>query len=543
MIAFHNSSGWTSGRDVTSSTNNYSISEGSVTASVDTWYHLAVVRNGSTIKLYVDGTSVGTPVTSVTGDFNVDTDSPIITIGRQYNNAGTAEEYFGGYLQDIRFSNTARYTANFTKPSAPFATDANTMLLIPSSFRGGIGGDSSANKHDLKTLNVTADRVVKDSPTNNFCVINYLCYPRKGNNTYQHYKPSEGNLRTKQIANQATEWYTATFPIAGNTGKWYWEMMDIRAFTVDNGTYPVVWGHGLTPITFANDTKGRVSYNNDMGGTYQWTFNKSNANVGSSAGYTGSNSSENKRVPSDRGVFKFCYDSDAGKFYWGGEIGWTTSTSTGTLNTDDEPTSTNFLWGPGIGVGDIGQYVVLPTFRQARNGDTEALLGYHSYNFGQDSSFQGMTEANGYQDANGYGDFHYVVPDGYKALCSKNMDDPAIQKSGDNFQAILWTGNNATTSPTRVLGFQPDLVWYKDRTGTESNSWYDSTRGVNIRAISNSNAVPSERSAGLKQFVSTGFITGNDTECNSSSKNYVGYGLMVNRRCSTSSNICNNSSS
>ena len=363
MIAFHNSTGWTSGRDVTSSTNNYSIAEGSVSAVADTWYHLAVVRNGSTITLYKDGTSIGTPVTSVTGDFNVDTDSPIITIGGQYNNAGTREEFFGGYLDDIRFSNTARYTSNFSRPTAPFVTDANTILLIPSNFRGGVGADSSPNKHDLKpSVSFKSTQLVKDSPTNNFCVINYLCYPRKGSNTSQHYVPSQGNLRTKQLSGQATEWYTASFPIYGNTGKWYWEMMDIRAFTLDNGTYPVVWGHGLTPITFANSTMGRSSRNSDMGSGYQWTFDKSNANVGTSAAYTGGTSAENKKVPSNRGMFKFCYDSDAGKFYWGGEAGWTTASSTSTLNTDDEPTSTNFLWGPGYGVGDIGAYVVLPTF-------------------------------------------------------------------------------------------------------------------------------------------------------------------------------------
>ena len=215
-----------------------------------------------------------------------------------------------------------------------------------------------------------------------------------------------------------------------------------------------------------------------MGGTYQWTFNKSNANVGSICClYSWFNSSENKRVPSDRGMFKFCYDSDAGKFYWGGEIGWTTATSTSTLNTDAEPTSTNFLWGPGYGVGDIGQYVVLPTFRQARNGDTEALLGYHSYNFGQDSSFQGHDRPQMViTDANGYGDFHYVVPTGYKALCSKNIDDPAIQKSNEAFNVTKYTGNGGTQAISGV-GFKPDLTWIKNISYDENGGFWDTVRG------------------------------------------------------------------
>ena len=33
-------------------------------------------------------------------------------------------------MEEIRFSKTARYTANFTAPTAPFQNDANTVLLI-----------------------------------------------------------------------------------------------------------------------------------------------------------------------------------------------------------------------------------------------------------------------------------------------------------------------------------------------------------------------------------------------------------------------------
>lgn len=94
---------------------------GAYITAANTWYHVAVVRNGSTLTLYIDGTSRATYTTSK----NHGT-SYTVTIAD--NSFGSA--YLNGYIDEFRISNTARYTANFTAPNGPFYNDANTLLLL-----------------------------------------------------------------------------------------------------------------------------------------------------------------------------------------------------------------------------------------------------------------------------------------------------------------------------------------------------------------------------------------------------------------------------
>jgi hypothetical protein len=77
------------------------------------WNHVAIVRNGSTWTVSINGTSVGTATYS--GTVNI----PIgpLEIGW----AGTTDSYFTGYIDDLRITKgIARYTANFTPPTAAF---------------------------------------------------------------------------------------------------------------------------------------------------------------------------------------------------------------------------------------------------------------------------------------------------------------------------------------------------------------------------------------------------------------------------------------
>ena len=81
-----------------------------------------MVRSGSTLTAYVDGTSVGSATWTNT------TDSSTNYVGYSGGLGGTT--YYNGHIDEVRISNTARYTSGFTPSTTPFQNDANTLLLL-----------------------------------------------------------------------------------------------------------------------------------------------------------------------------------------------------------------------------------------------------------------------------------------------------------------------------------------------------------------------------------------------------------------------------
>ncbi len=101
------------------------------------WTHVAIVRDSGYIRVYTGGVQRWS--TSISGSWDVTSTSNALGIGSGID-AGTTE-WFTGYLQDIRISNTARYPdgTTFTVPSAAFTTDSNTKLLINGNDPAAIG--------------------------------------------------------------------------------------------------------------------------------------------------------------------------------------------------------------------------------------------------------------------------------------------------------------------------------------------------------------------------------------------------------------------
>lgn len=97
----------------TAQSNNVGLPHG---MSNGTWNFIAAVRNGSTITVYVNGSSIGS-YTGITGSFSPTGATAFIG---QFSGVGYSPDT---YLQDLRITNgVARYTANFTPPTALFPT-------------------------------------------------------------------------------------------------------------------------------------------------------------------------------------------------------------------------------------------------------------------------------------------------------------------------------------------------------------------------------------------------------------------------------------
>ena len=91
------------------------ISNQATTFTTSSWYHIAACRSGTTLRLFVNGTQAGSNATDTTNW----TSSGNARIGA--NESGTQTVF--GYIQDLRITKGyARYTANFTPPTAAFPT-------------------------------------------------------------------------------------------------------------------------------------------------------------------------------------------------------------------------------------------------------------------------------------------------------------------------------------------------------------------------------------------------------------------------------------
>lgn len=94
------------------------------TPSTATWYHVAVVRNGGGLLMFVDGVQLGATdsISGVLFDGTAD-----LNVGAF--NAGTGG-WIDGWIDEVRISNgVARWTANFTPPTAPYSVDTSSGSL------------------------------------------------------------------------------------------------------------------------------------------------------------------------------------------------------------------------------------------------------------------------------------------------------------------------------------------------------------------------------------------------------------------------------
>ena len=129
--------------------------------SANTWYHVACVRNGTTATLYLNGTSISTGTYSGAGmDTNVDR----LQIGAWKYSGATA--YFDGYIDEFRVSKgIARWTSNFTPPTAAYTSDSYTKFLYHADATGvhsGAYGTTQSDGRKYYYTDIKGSKPIKD---------------------------------------------------------------------------------------------------------------------------------------------------------------------------------------------------------------------------------------------------------------------------------------------------------------------------------------------------------------------------------------------
>ena len=118
----------------------------STTIPTNTWTHLALVNNAGTVTIYING--VNSASAAISGSPLSDSPTNLV-IG------STNSTFFNGSISNLRITNRALYTANFTPSTVPLTAVANTSLLLKSATSATLVTDSSTNNYTV-TNNGTA---------------------------------------------------------------------------------------------------------------------------------------------------------------------------------------------------------------------------------------------------------------------------------------------------------------------------------------------------------------------------------------------------
>ena len=474
------------------------------------WMHLVFSCDTSTAggravadmqRIYVNGEVVtvshdrANPIADYEGLFNADT---LHTIGR---NAGASDAFVTGTMAEVHWIDGTALTASDFGETGDYGewkpkevsglTYGTNGYYLDFADSSALGNDVSGNNNDWTANNLDASDQMLDTPTNNFATWN----PLSGSSSYVK---TEGNLG---IAYGGAGWLGTLESTLGMTsGKWYWEVNILIGDP--SSSERVMLGianpeHASFASNHIGNTSGSYSLYNLNG---EW-FSGTSSSSGSYGTYT------------DGDIMQFAYNADTGTLWIGKDNTWLNSATEGEI---EAGTTTNSFV-----TGLTGTWLAGLTVR-----DNSSVIS----NFGQDSSFAGDKTAQGNADGNGYGDFYYTPPSGFLALCTANLDTPAVTPS-EHFNTVLYTGNNTADTAITGVGFQPDWTYIKSRSSAGSSNVYDAVRTVSAGGITtNSTAAEYYSSDQFTSFDSDGFTLPADTAgySNVNTRTYVAWNWKAN---------------
>jgi hypothetical protein len=317
---------------------------------------------------------------------------------------------------------------------------------------GTLGNDANGSNNWTANNLASTDQML-DSPTNNFCTWNPIA-------DYAGSTFSEGNTKVATLSGSTDRVNAGNFGMT--TGKWYFEVY--YATGVPEGAIGVIknWeNHQNSNFWIGGISDAYVYYRDGK--------KRNNSNVVYGDAFTTGD------------IISIELDMDNGTidFHKNG------------VSQGEAFTGLSGTFFPVVGEG---------------GSSVETFI----LNAGQDSSFAGnnTTTAGPYTDSGSVGDFFYEPPTGFLALCTNNLPEPAV-KPQENFGIKLYPGSESTQSITG-LGFQPDLCWFKSRSGAYDHNIVDSVRGVSPILYPNSTGTEYASTDGLTSFDTDGFTLGTE---------------------------------
>jgi hypothetical protein len=173
----------------------HQITSSSAIILPNTWTHIAWAKDGSTIRLYINGVVVASGAFTTSNNAVRD-----FSIGSHYRTGAAA------FVDEVRISNVARYGSNnFTPANSAFVRDNNTLLLIHDVHDddNGVRGRSKLTaipfSYPAKTISMSGAMVFTLNATSNILAfVNNLLSSRtfktrQGNNIFSTNTPFIGD--------------------------------------------------------------------------------------------------------------------------------------------------------------------------------------------------------------------------------------------------------------------------------------------------------------------------------------------------------------
>ena len=394
------------------------------------WYHVVVALDttqataANRVKIYVNGVQV-TSLTTAT--YPTQNSTWYVNAANAHGLGATVAvgRYFDGYLTEVNFIDGQALT-----PSSFGSTNAVTGVWQPAKYTGTYG----TNGFYLPFTNTTSTTTLGNDFSGN------------GNN----WTTNNISLTPGVTYDSMTDVPTLTSPTAAN-----FAVLNPLSYRSSLSNTPPTNGN----LTCTSDTNTRF-FTATMASSGSYYFEVTATNIG-----TGNGISVRlwRSGDSEGAIVSAMLYTSAGEVFVAGTLFATVATYT----TGDVIALAHNTTAGTVGVYKNNSLQTTATGVTTSNptwpGCAVGTNAVANFNFGQRP-------------------FAYTPPSGFVALNTFNLPSSTIPNGANFMAATLYTGTGATLSVSNAVngvGFQPDFVWFKSRSGAFNHLEVDSIRGLN----------------------------------------------------------------